>query len=458
MNTTEDAASASRYDVLAKIASGGMATVFVGALKGGGGLRHLVALKRPHQHLLDDPGFRESLLAEANVASGIRHANVVSVREIERLGDSIQLVMDYVEGASLGQLLVHAAKSGPPVPVGVALRIVLDASAGLEALHELTDDAGKKLGFVHRDVSPQNILVGVDGVARITDFGLAKCAETSEQPTTKGTLKGKLGYMAPEYIRSKPIDARADVFAMGIVAWEALAGKRLFRGESDADTIERVLTAEVLPPSSVASGLTPEIDAAVLRALERLPEARFPTIRVFADAIGAAAREKIAPATEVGAVVRESMGGELAARRRAVGGEVRDGDDRSERSRGRGGAKGQRGGRAVVIGAGAIAIVVMGAVAVVRLRAGHASSTEVTSSPSSALSPPGAAFTAPLPVASSIAMPSPSASASTPAEIATPPAPAAPTHAPKRHHSPSPPRTEPSVPTPKAPPPNPYAP
>jgi eukaryotic-like serine/threonine-protein kinase len=457
MNTTEDAASASRYDVLAKIASGGMATVFVGALKGGGGLRHLVALKRPHQHLLDDPGFRESLLAEANVASGIRHANVVSVREIERLGDSIQLVMDYVEGASLGQLLVHAAKSGPPVPAGVALRIVLDASAGLEALHELTDDAGKKLGFVHRDVSPQNILVGVDGVARITDFGLAKCAETSEQPTTKGTLKGKLGYMAPEYIRSKPIDARADVFAMGIVAWEALAGKRLFRGESDADTIERVLTAEVLPPSSVASGLTPEIDAAVLRALERSPEARFPTIRAFADAIGAAAKEKIAPATEVGAVVRESMGGELAARRRAVGERFATETTVGAVAR-EGGAKGQRGGRAVVIGAGAIAIVVMGAVAVVRSRAGHASSTEVTSSPSSALSPPGAASTAPLPVASSIAMPSPSASASTPAEIATPPAPAAPTHAPKRHHSPSPPRTEPSVPTPKAPPPNPYAP
>src|SRR5580692_3701622 len=150
-----DAAAASRYDALAKIASGGMATVFVGALKGGSGLRHLVALKRPHQHLIDDPGFRQSLLAEADVASGIRHANVVSVREIEQLGDSIQLVMDYVEGASLGQLLVHAAKTGPAVPVGVALRIVLDASAGLEALHELTDDAGRNRGFIHRDVSPQ---------------------------------------------------------------------------------------------------------------------------------------------------------------------------------------------------------------------------------------------------------------------------------------------------------------
>src|ERR1700722_4153085 len=144
---TSDDTSASRYEVLAKIASGGMATVFVGALKGGGGLRHLVALKRPHQPLVEDPGFRDALLAEARVASGIRHANVVSVREIEKLGESIQLVMDYVEGASFGQLLVHAAKGERRMPPGVALRIVLDASAGLEALHELTDDTGKRLGF-----------------------------------------------------------------------------------------------------------------------------------------------------------------------------------------------------------------------------------------------------------------------------------------------------------------------
>jgi serine/threonine-protein kinase len=442
--TSDDAASESRYEVLAKIASGGMATVFVGALKGGGGLRHLVALKRPHQHLVDDPGFRDALLAEARVASGIRHANVVSVREIERLGDSIQLVMDYVEGASLGQLLVHAAKTGPAVPAGVALRIVLDACAGLEALHELADDAGEKLGFIHRDVSPQNVLVGVDGVARITDFGLAKCAGTSDQPTTQGTLKGKLGYMAPEYVRNKPIDARADVFAMGTVAWEALTGKRLFRGESDADTIERVLTAEVAPPSTLAPGLAPEVDAVVLRALDRSPETRFATIRAFADALGAAARDGIAPATEVGALVRASMGDELEARRKAVGGrfatEATVGPVARDQPRRPGGA-----GRGMVLAVGALVLVGVGAFALSRSRAGSASPAPANAS---------ALTVAPLSAASA-PPPAPPPPPSAAPDAATPVAPAPAGHPPKHRHAPS--DADPGHPPgPRAPPPNPY--
>ena len=452
----EDADSASRYDVLAKIASGGMATVYVGALKGGSGLRHLVALKRPHQHLIDDPGFRQSLLAEANVASGIRHANVVSVREIERHGDSIQLVMDYVEGASLGQLLVRAAKGGPAVPPGVALRIVLDACAGLEALHELTNDAGEKLGFVHRDVSPQNVLVGTDGVARISDFGLAKCAETGEQPTTQGTLKGKLGYMAPEYVRSKPIDARADVFAMGVVTWEALSGKRLFRGESDADTIERVLTGEIAPPSTIAQGLSPEIDAAVLRALDRSPETRFRAIRAFADALAAAGRETTATAADVAAVVRASMGEELAARRKAVG-ERSATEPTIAPGRARGAresvGRAPRGVRVVTSVLAAFGLAAAAAIVLTVRTQTHreAAPSSVSSIAPIAPSPPPSASTTISPAVPLADAATESAPAPSPSTAPRPPR--------RRHPSPPTPRVEPSgPPTPKPPPPNPYAP
>src|SRR5262249_40398975 len=154
-------------------------------------------------HLLEDPTFRQTLLREAKLASGIHHANVVDVRDVEVVGDAVQLVMDYIEGASLGDLVGAHARDGRRIPTGVAGRVVLDACAGLHAAHELTDDAGRPLGLVHRDVSPQNVLVGVDGVARVTDFGIAKCVEASDGGTSRETLKGKAGYMAPEYVRGE---------------------------------------------------------------------------------------------------------------------------------------------------------------------------------------------------------------------------------------------------------------
>jgi serine/threonine-protein kinase len=274
-----------RYLPLLKIASGGMATVHVGAKLAEHDFVHLVALKRPHQHLLEDFGFRDALLREANVASKLRHANVVSVRDVDAIGDSIQLVMDYVEGASLGQILVRASKLGVPLPPAAAIAVARDSCAGLESLHALSDADGTPRHFVHRDVSPQNILVGLDGVARITDFGLAKCARASEQPTTQGTLKGKLGYMAPEYVKGEAIDRRADVFAMGVVLWEALAGRRLFRGENDAETLQRVVHAPIPPISAIVPELHPDFDDVLACALERDPARRFPSMIELREAI-----------------------------------------------------------------------------------------------------------------------------------------------------------------------------
>jgi serine/threonine-protein kinase len=295
----------SRYEPIVKLASGGMGTVYLGAAKGALGFRQLVAIKRPHQHLLDDARFRATLLAEAKVASNIRHANVVDVRDIEIVDDTIHLVMDYVEGASLGQIIVAWSNGKSPLPARAAVRIILDACAGLHAAHEQK--------VVHRDVSPQNILVGVDGVSRVTDFGTAKSTFNADQPTTQGTLKGKVGYMAPEYIKGRPVDRRVDIFGMGVVLWEALSGKRLFRGESEGDTLEKVLRTEVPP-------ILPALDAVIAKALAREPEGRFATAGDFKWALeeAASAAGLLGTHDEVAAHVRATVGEDLEKRRAAV--------------------------------------------------------------------------------------------------------------------------------------------
>ena len=309
-----------RYEPLVKLASGGMATVFVGAARGALGFRQIVAIKRPHPHLVEDPAYREALLAEARVASRVHHANVVDVRDVEVDGDTLQLVMDYVEGASLGQLILHGAKTGARIPPAVAVRIVLDACAGLHAAHELTDEAGAPLGLVHRDVSPQNILVGLDGVARVADFGVAKEARAVRATTTEGALKGKIGYIAPEYVRGQPIDRRADVFAMGVVLWEALAHKRLFRGSNEAEALDLVLREAAPPASRYAPEVGPALDAVIARAVEKSPGDRFATARDLGAAIERAARAEglAASPAEVARAVEIAVGDELAERRRAV--------------------------------------------------------------------------------------------------------------------------------------------
>ena len=317
--------AAPRYEALVKLASGGMATVWIGTARGALGFRQLVAIKKPHPHMLEQPGFRKELIAEARLASMIRHANVVDVRDVEEDGESISLVMDYIEGASLGELLVAASRRAANsmynarIPPRVAVRIVRDACAGLHAAHELVDEKGRPVGLVHRDVSPQNILVGEDGIARVTDFGVAKFARKNMQSTSAGSLKGKLAYMAPEYLRSEPIDRRFDVFATGIVLWEALTGQRCFRGESEAETFRRIL--ETTPPR--VSSLLPELaplDDVVATALEKSVGARFQNAAAMGAALETAASEAglIASHTEVAATLKELVGALLAERRERV--------------------------------------------------------------------------------------------------------------------------------------------
>jgi serine/threonine-protein kinase len=309
----------SRYDTIIKLAAGGMATVWVGTVRGALGFRQLVAIKKPHPHLLDDPSFRSELVAEARLASMIHHANVVDVRDVEIEGTSISLVMDYIEGASLGEVLVAASRRGERVAPRVCVRIALDALAGLHAAHELVDERGRPVGLVHRDVSPQNVIVGTDGNARVADFGVAKFARKNMQSTSEGSLKGKLAYMAPEYVKGQTIDRRFDVFAMGVVLWEAVCGKRCFRGENEAETMSRVLTHEPEAVSKTAPAAA-ALDPVISCALAKSRDERFQNAAAMAAALEAAAGAAglLGSHSEVAAALKELMGDAIEERRALV--------------------------------------------------------------------------------------------------------------------------------------------
>lgn len=309
--------SSSRYRLIHKVASGGVATVWVGAVRGGLGFRQLVAIKKPHPHLFELPSLRSELITEARLASMIQHGNVVDVRDVDVVGDQINLVMDYIEGASLADLLRAAKDAEVTVPTKVVLRIILDSCAGLHAAHELVDENGKPAALVHRDVSPQNILVGLDGISRVTDFGIAKATRASGEQTDSSLVKGKLAYMSPEYITGKGCDRRLDVFALGTVCWEALAGERCFKGESDLDTADRILRVPARPLSQVAPAVGTSLDDVLAMAMERSVHLRFPTMRAFATALEGAGAS-IGTHADVAATVASLLGPMLLERRAKV--------------------------------------------------------------------------------------------------------------------------------------------
>jgi serine/threonine-protein kinase len=305
-----------RYDVLLPVASGGMATVYLARSRGVGGFMRDVALKLTHAHLRDHPEFTTDLLDEAKLAVAIRHPNVVPILDVGEDPFGLFLVMDYIEGDTLSGLIRRA---GPQkLPEAVALRIVLDALAGLHAAHELRDERGEPLGLVHRDVSPHNVLVGVDGISRLADFGIAKAASRMGQ-TQSGLLKGKVGYMSPEHARGKSLDRRSDVWAAGVVVWEALAGRRL-HGSEDVSTLLKIVTEPAPLLRSVNAAVPGGIEEAVAWALEIDVEARCPSAQAFARSLAQAAKSSfgIAEPDEVGAFVEATVGQRLAERRARI--------------------------------------------------------------------------------------------------------------------------------------------
>lgn len=303
-----------RYAIYGEIAAGGMATIHVGRLRGPAGFARTVAIKRLHAQFAKDAEFVSMFLDEARLAARIRHPNVVSVIDVVATEGELFLVMDYIDGNSLSALLKEAKARGERLPLAIVVSIISGGLAGLHAAHEARDESGAPLGIVHRDVSPQNLLVGVDGTTSLLDFGVAKAAR-QVHITREGEFKGKLAYIAPEQLVKKAADRRTDVYAAGLVLWEMLAGRRRFSGD-EASLLYDVVAGSIEPPSSHNPAIPKELDAIVLKAVARDPDARFQTAHEMAVAI----ERVLMPATarEVGAWVRSSGGEPLERRANAV--------------------------------------------------------------------------------------------------------------------------------------------
>jgi serine/threonine-protein kinase len=295
-----------RYALCGEIASGGMATVFFGRLLGARGFSRTVAIKRLHPAYAKDPDFASMFLDEARMAARIRHPNVVQTLDVVSANGELLLVMDYVHGESLSGLNRALRVRQRLVPRRIAAAILCNVLLGLHAAHQATNDRGEPLELVHRDVSPQNILVGADGVARLLDFGIAKAAGRAHT-TRDGAVKGKYAYMAPEQVVGAPVTRAADIFSAGVVLWELLTGQRLFYVEGDATTLMNVLHAQVDPPSSRVPSIPTAFDDVVMRAMRRSALERFATAREMAVALEGC--EGLASMTEVGEWV-ESLAAE----------------------------------------------------------------------------------------------------------------------------------------------------
>jgi serine/threonine protein kinase len=294
-----------RYALYDELGSGGMATVYLGRLCGPARFSPIVAVKALHPQLAKDPDFVKMFLDEARLAARIRHPNIVPVIDVHVGAGELCLVLEYVRGESLNRLIRGAAADGQPISPAIASAIVCDMLEGLHAAHEATDEEGKPLGIVHRDVSPHNVLVGVDGTARVFDFGVAKAAGRM-QTTQDGQVKGKLAYMAPEQLRGESVNRQADLYAAAVVLWEMLTGEHLFGGDNEGQTVERVLFEPVPAPSQRRGNVPAALDAVVLRGLARERTRRFGTAKemvlALEQAAAPAARSEVGGWVEVRAV------------------------------------------------------------------------------------------------------------------------------------------------------------
>ena len=304
-----------RYEVHSEIASGGMASVHLGRSRGEVGFSRTVAIKRLYPQFAKDPAFVAMLMDEARLAARIHHPNVVAVLDVFSEDGDLSLVMEYIVGESLAALLLAARLHGGRMPPAIVVSLISGALAGLHAAHEAKSETDEPLEIVHRDVSPQNVLVGIDGVARLLDFGIAK-ARVRAQATRDGMLKGKLRYLAPEQLEDGDATRRSDVYATGVVLWEALTGEKPFDADSEGAVVSRILEGSLAVPSRAMEGIPAALDAVVFRATSRDPSTRFET----AQEMQAALERALQPATprEVGAWVSTVAKDTLAGRAEIV--------------------------------------------------------------------------------------------------------------------------------------------
>ena len=274
-----------RYELLLPIAAGGMAMVWAARVKGTRGFQKIVAVKTMLSKLSEDAQFEQMFLDEASLASQIRHPNVVEISDLGEQDGVLFLAMEWIDGVPLNQLM-KVAKAAGGVPLPIAVRIVMNACAGLHAAHELRDGKGLLIGLVHRDVSPQNILVTYDGVSKVVDFGVAKATAMGGGATMAGQLKGKVSYMAPEQVRGEAIDRRVDIFALGIVLYALTTGKHPFRRESEAATMYTIASNDaVVSPRKFLPDYPASLESVLLKALAKNPNDRYATASEFLRAL-----------------------------------------------------------------------------------------------------------------------------------------------------------------------------
>ena len=267
-----------RYRIIERIAAGGMAEVYRAESAGLEGFKKIVAIKRVLPHLSEKKQFIGMFLDEARTSAHLSHSNCVQVFDIGVGDNTYFIVMEFVDGSDLKAIIEHRRSRGQRVPLEAACLICQKTCEGLAYAHEVTDTKGKKLGIVHRDMSPPNVLITRHGEVKIADFGLAK-ANSQLERSEPGIIKGKFSYLSPEAAMGEPVDHRTDIFAIGIMLWEMLAGRRLFLGETDLDTVRQVQAARIPSLSQLNSEVTPELERIVQKSLARDPAQRYQSAR-----------------------------------------------------------------------------------------------------------------------------------------------------------------------------------
>ena len=273
-----------RYELLKRLAGGGMGEVYLARQRGIDGFQKLLVIKTLLPHLCEDEEFITMFKDEARVTAQLIHPNICQVFEFEQVTGVFYMAMEYLRGEDLRRLWKACEQRGTPLRVPLICRVIADAAAGLDFAHSLRDNTGEPYHIVHRDISPQNILVTFEGGVKVIDFGVAKAAGRA-QHTRTGALKGKYSYMSPEQVAGAEVDGRSDIFALGIVLHELLTGRRLFKADSDVQTLARVRECVVAPPSQLNPQLPAGIDQIVLKALSRNPDQRYATAQEFRLAI-----------------------------------------------------------------------------------------------------------------------------------------------------------------------------
>ena len=263
-----------KYYLLERINVGGMAEVFRAKAFGVEGFERLVAVKRILPNIAEDKEFIRMFIEEAKLAVQLNHANIAQIFDLGVVDGAYYIALEHIHGRDLRGVFDRCRQLGEPMPVAQACFVVMKLCEGLDYAHNKRDQSGRELHLVHRDVSPQNVLVSFEGEVKVIDFGIAKAAGKGSK-TQAGILKGKFGYMSPEQVRGIPIDRRSDVFSCGIVLYELLTGERLFVGESDFSTLEKVRNVEILPPSTYNRRIPDELERIVLKALAKDPEERY---------------------------------------------------------------------------------------------------------------------------------------------------------------------------------------